>query len=97
MDNKTENGGRTCSKLLAYGTLLFDAAATCCCMLLCALAILRSFSGALPFLTALVAFLQAMTGAVLNGYFSKSKAENTAGGIVYETALARESRSEKSI
>jgi hypothetical protein len=35
-------------------------------------------------LTALIAFIQAMTAIVLNAYFGKSKAENTAGGIVFE-------------
>ena len=30
---------------------------------------------------------RAVTGVVLGAYFHKSKAENTKGGIVYDTAL----------
>ena len=54
---------------------------------LCGLAILRQFQGALPYLTTLIGALQAVTGVVLGAYFNKSKAENTKGGIVYDTAL----------
>lgn len=79
-----------CSKKLAYGTLVFDAMATGYCLFLCTLAILRDYTGSLPFLTALIAFLQAMTAVVLNAYFGKAKAENTAGGIVYDAALRAE-------
>jgi hypothetical protein len=92
---RTEGPGKTkkgsdnlnsisCSKKLAYCTLGFDCAATGYCLFLCTLCILRSFTGSLPFLTALIAFIQAMTAIVLNAYFGKSKAENTAGGIVFE-------------
>ena len=49
--------------------------------------IVRSFEGALPYLTTLIGALQAVTGVVLGAYFNKSKAENTKGGIVYDTAL----------
>ena len=75
----------TCSKKLAYCTLGFDCAATAYCLFLCTLCILRAFTGSLPFLTALIAFIQAMTAIVLNAYFGKSRAENTAGGIVFES------------
>ena len=75
------------SHIIAIGVLLVDAAATFAVLALCALAILRNYAGALPYLTTLIGALQAVTGVVLGAYFSKSKAENTKGGIVYDTAL----------
>ena len=75
------------SHIIAIGVLMVDAAATFAVLALCALAILRRFDGALPYLTTLIGALQAVTGVVLTAYYGKSKAENTKGGIVYDTAL----------
>ena len=75
------------SKVIAIGVLIMDAVATLAVLALCGLAIVRQFQGALPYLTTLIGALQAVTGVVLGAYFSKSKAENTKGGIVYDTAL----------
>ena len=75
------------SKVIAIGVLLMDAVATLAVLALCGLAIVRRFEGALPYLTTLIGALQAVTGIVLGAYFNKSKAENTKGGIVYDTAL----------
>ena len=77
----------TTSKVISIGVLLVDAAATFAVLALCGLAIVRRFEGALPYLTTLIGALQAVTGVVLGAYFSKSKAENTKGGIVYDAAL----------
>ena len=46
--------------------------------------------GSLPYLTALIAFLQAATATVLSFSLNKSKAENTTGGITYDTATKRD-------
>ena len=75
------------SHIIAIGVLMVDAAATFAVLALCAMAILRDYAGALPYLTTLIGALQAVTGVVLGAYFNKSKAENTKGGIVYDTAL----------
>ena len=75
------------SKVIAIGVLLMDAVATLAVLALCGLAIVRQFEGALPYLTTLIGALQAVTGVVLGAYFNKRKAENTKGGIVYDTAL----------
>ena len=75
------------SKVIAIGVLIMDAVATLAVLALCGLAIVRRFDGALPYLTTLIGALQVVTGVVLGAYFSKSKAENTKGGIVYDTAL----------
>ena len=75
------------SHIIAIGVLLVDAAATFAVLALCALAIMRDYAGALPYLTTLIGALQAVTGVVLGAYFNKSKAENTKGGIVYDAAL----------
>ena len=77
----------TTSKVIAIGVLVMDAVATLAVLALCGLAIVRQFQGALPYLTTLIGALQAVTGVVLGAYFNKSKAENTKGGIVYDTAL----------
>lgn len=77
----------TISKVIAIGVLVMDAVATLAVLALCGLAIVRQFQGALPYLTTLIGALQAVTGVVLGSYFNKSKAENTKGGIVYDTAL----------
>ena len=79
--------GPATSKVIALGVLLMDAVATLAVLALCGLAIVRQFQGALPYLTTLIGALQAVTGVVLGAYFNKSKAENTKGGIVYDTAL----------
>lgn len=44
----------------------------------------------LPYLTALIAFLQAATATVLSFSLNKSKAENTTGGITYEANIKRD-------
>ena len=75
------------SHIIAIGVLMVDAAATFAVLALCALAILRRFDGALPYLTTLIGALQAVTGVVLTAYYGKSKAENTKGGIVYDAAM----------
>ena len=75
------------SKVIAIGVLIMDAVATLAVLALCGLAIVRQCQGALPYLTTLIGALQAVTGVVLGAYFNKSKAENTKGGIVYDTAL----------
>ncbi|WP_298016599.1 hypothetical protein [uncultured Dysosmobacter sp.] len=77
----------TTSKLIAVGVLVMDSMATIIVLGLCGLAILRQFSGALPYLTTLIGALQAATGYVLGHYFKKSCKENTKGGITYDAAL----------
>lgn len=79
--------GPSTSHVIALGVLLMDAVATLAVLALCGLAIVRQYEGALPYLTTLIGALQAVTGVVLGAYFSKSKAENTKGGIVYDAAL----------
>ena len=79
--------GPTTSKVIAIGVLIMDAVATLAVLALCGLAIVRQFTGALPYLTTLIGALQAVTGVVLTAYYSKSKAENTKGGITYDAAL----------
>jgi hypothetical protein len=69
------------------GILLVDASSTYIVLGLCYMAIVRDYTGALPYLTTLIGALQAATGYVLGQYFKKSTAENTQGGIVYDAAL----------
>ena len=78
---------KTTSQRIALYTLTLDAFVTIFVLILCFLAIWLRYDGALPYLTTLIAALQAVTGVVLGAYFNKSKAENTKGGIVYDAAL----------
>lgn len=80
----------TASKLIALGLLAVDASATYIVLYLCWLSIRCQFTGSLPYLTALIGALQAAAAVVLGAYFSKSKAENTRGGIIYDAALNQE-------
>lgn len=74
------------SKLLVYAVLYIDYRATMATLDLCYISVNAQYTGSLPFLTALIAFLQAATALVLSCSLNKSKAENTAGGIVYDSA-----------
>jgi hypothetical protein len=58
------------------------------------LSIWKEFDGALPYLTTLIGALQAVTGVVLSAYYKKSTLENCSGGIVYDSALKKESEGE---
>ena len=57
---------------------------------LCRISVANNYTGSLPYLTALIAFLQAATATVLSFSLNKSKAENTTGGITYDTATKRD-------
>ena len=78
------------SKVLAFVILGADIVLSLATLGLCYLAVLRNYSGSLPFLTALIAMYQAATGYVLGKYFDKAKAENTKGGFVYDNVINSE-------
>jgi len=80
----------TASKLIACAILLIDSSVSYLVLYLCNLAIRQNYTGALPYLTTLIGALQGATAIVLAAYFSKSKAENTCGGITYDTVIGRE-------
>ena len=65
------------SKLLCYGVLLIDYKTTSTTLDLCYIAVTNNYTGSLPYLTALIALLQAATATVLSFALNKSKAENT--------------------
>lgn len=52
-------------------------------------AVSRDFSGSLPWITGLVGVFDGAVATVLNKDTIKSQAENTAGGITYEAAKAK--------
>ena len=78
----------TTSRDIALGILRMDAVTTFGVLILCGMAIVFRFDGALPYLTTLIGALQVATAYVLGHYFKKSKVENTKGGIVYDTAMS---------
>ncbi len=78
------------SKKIAFGILFLDVTATYAVLWFCYLSITSGFTGALPYLTTLIGALQAATAVILGAYFNKSKAENTQGGITYETTVKRD-------
>lgn len=77
------------SKLLVIAVLYIDYRATMVTLDLCYISVNAQYTGSLPYLTALIAFLQAATATVLSFSLNKSKAENTAGGIVYDSVKVK--------
>lgn len=75
------------SKVLALLILLGDIGLSAGTLYLCHEAIQLQFTGELGYLVTLIGLYQVATGYVLGKYFKKSQAENTAGGIVYDSAL----------
>lgn len=67
--------------------LLEDAVITGFVLFLCCLCITREYTGTLAFLTALIGLQQAKSAVVITAVVNKSKAENTKGGIIYDSAL----------
>jgi hypothetical protein len=78
------------SKLIVFGVLYIDYKSTMVTLDLCYIAVSENYTGSLPYLTALIAFLQAATATVLSFSLNKSKAENTSGGITYDTTVKRD-------
>lgn len=78
----------TTSRDIAIGIMRVDAVATFGVLILCGMAIVCRFEGALPYLTTLIGALQVATTFVLRSYFKKSESENTKGGIVYDAAMS---------
>ena len=78
------------AKLLVYAVLYIDYKSTMTTLDLCRISVANNYTGSLPYLTALIAFLQAATATVLSFSLNKSKAENTTGGITYDTATKRD-------
>ena len=74
-------------KRIAVTVIIGDVLLSMATLGLCLLAILRSFMGGLPYLVAMIGVYNVATGYVLGEYFKKAKAENTRGGIVYESAM----------
>ena len=75
------------SKMIAISILAADILLSAATLGLCYLSVIRNYNGSLPYLTALIGLYQGATGYVLGKYMDKSKAENTKGGIVYDTTI----------
>ena len=75
------------SKLIAIWMLGLTTVVSAATLYLMRLCIVRDFSGALYPLSALITLCQAGNAVVLAAYYSKSKAENTKGGITYDAAM----------
>ena len=75
------------SKILALLILLGDIGLSAGTLYLCHEAIQLQFTGELGYLVTLIGLYQLATGYVLGKYFKKSQAENTVGGIVYDSAF----------
>ena len=77
------------SKLLCYGVLLIDYKTTSTTLDLCYIAVANNYTGSLPYLTALIALLQAATATVLSFALNKSKAENKNKPYFYDLFWCR--------
>ncbi|MCI2105488.1 MAG: hypothetical protein LKK00_02030 [Intestinimonas sp.] len=77
----------TASKLIAFWMLALTTVVSAATLYFMRLCILRDFTGALYPLSALITLCQAGNAVVLTAITGKSKAENTKGGITYDTAM----------
>lgn len=77
----------TVSHILACWMLALTTGVSAATILLMYLCVKTGYTGALYALSALITLCQAGNAIVLSGYFQKSKAENTQGGITYDTAM----------
>ena len=75
------------SKKFVLGYLIVLSVCIVSYLVLGFLAVLKDYQGDLYFLQWPVTGLTAAGGVILSPYFSKSKAENTGGGIVYDAAM----------
>lgn len=82
MNNKKEF-----SKILLIQESVLIWIITLSFIILAFVCILKGFVGSLPWLTAISALPWTAYGVSQAFYYNKSKAENTKGGIKYETAL----------
>ena len=81
---KKEQFSKRLAKIVIFGDIMLSIIT----LALCALSIIQQFTGSMPYLTALIGVFNAATGYVLGKYMDKAKAENTVGGIVYESAMS---------
>lgn len=79
--------GTAFSKKLAMMFVWITTIVTLATLFLCYKCIVLDYQGSLPFLSALIGLQQVSVGYVCGSYMHKSKAENTAGGIIYENSL----------
>lgn len=84
---KPEKKKLTASKLIALWMLGLTTVVSAATLYLMRLCIVLNFSGALYPLSALITLCQAGNAVVLAFYYNKSKAENTKGGITYDSAF----------
>ena len=75
------------SKKLAVTLILNSLVVTVATLYLSYLCIINNLDASLPFLVALVGLNEVTLGYVCGAYMNKSKAENTVGGIVHDTAM----------
>jgi FtsH-binding integral membrane protein len=75
------------SKRLAVTLIITSLVVTVATLYLSYLCIINNLDASLPFLVALVGLNEVTLGYVCGAYMNKSKAENTVGGIVHDTAM----------
>ena len=80
----------TASKILAFWMLAMTSVVSVCTLVLMRSCIRMNYTGALYPLSALITMCQAGNAFVLAKITEKSKAENTVGGIVYDSAMKRD-------
>ena len=75
------------SKKIMLTVIVGDILLSVATLALCLLSILRNYMGSMPYLVSLIGVYNVATGYALGKFMDKAKAENTAGGIVYEAAM----------
>ena len=81
---------RSASKKFVTAYISIMAVVTLAYVVLAYIAVYRAYNGGLYWLQWPITALDGAGAIILTAYFSKSKAENTKGGIVYDTAMNTE-------
>ena len=95
MDNKDQTCSLNNKKKIGFTNRMFaaviieDIIITLCILVLSIIAVLTGFMGTLPYAVALITMQQAKKTIILTAMVNKNKAENTKGGIVYDTAMTK--------
>ena len=84
------------SKWLLYQETILIWIMTICFLILAFIAVAQGFFGELPWLTAMAAFPWTAYGVSQAFYYKKSLAENTRGGIKYESTIKEQQTKEDS-
>jgi hypothetical protein len=82
---------KSASKRFVTAYFIIMGVVTAAYIVLAYIAVFKGYDGSLYWLQWPITALNASGAVIMQGYFNKAKAENTSGGIVYDTAFKEDS------